>query len=92
MAYIGTRMLLRDVLAKVNAMDPDKIREAAMAVDKPLGSEINGWGLKFDQNGQNTRAFANVIQWQEKQMRSVAPEQLSTSTLGNLPLPAWNVR
>ena len=47
----------------------DGIREAALAVDVPVGDSINGGGVKFAgqgalDDGQNTRAAAVVGQWQ----------------------------
>jgi branched-chain amino acid transport system substrate-binding protein len=46
----------------------DSIRVAALAVDVPVGDEINGGGVKFEgagalDEGQNTRAAAVVGRW-----------------------------
>ena len=48
--------------------------KAAMAVDIPLGKTANGWGVKFDDKGQNTRASAFVTQWRDGKLLTVFPK------------------
>jgi branched-chain amino acid transport system substrate-binding protein len=68
--FVGGWSLFHDVIAKVSgAATPDSIREAALAVDVPVGDSINGGGVKFGadgslEEGQNTRAAADISQWQ----------------------------
>jgi branched-chain amino acid transport system substrate-binding protein len=84
--------LFEDVIAKARSVDPDDLRAAAAAADVPLGSYINGWGMRFDAQGQNTRAFGAVIQWQNQAMRVVYPPQYKLADPIMVPLPAWNRR
>ena len=45
--------LLKLVLDKAQSDDPEKFRAAVMSLDLPVGSMINGWGVKFSEHGQN---------------------------------------
>ena len=45
--FVGTYLLLDNVLRKAGALDPDKVRAAAVAVDVPNGGTGLGWGVKF---------------------------------------------
>lgn len=68
--FVGGWTLFHYVLPSVRgAISPESIREAAFAVDVPVGDSINGGGVKFAapgalDEGQNTRAAAVVGQWQ----------------------------
>jgi len=80
--------LIRDVISRAGSLDAAGLREAAQKADMPLGSYINGWGLKLDEKGQNTRAFGSVVQWQDKQMIPVYPEANKMADPIMVPLPA----
>jgi branched-chain amino acid transport system substrate-binding protein len=88
LAYVGMMDLLKDVLPQAGSTDPDKIRAAALAADQPLGSSINGWGLKFDANGQNTRASVVIVQWQSGALKIVYPANVAEATLQSV-TPNW---
>src|SRR5712691_12840045 len=45
--------LLKMVLDRAKSDDPEKFRTAVMSLDMPVGSMINGWGVKFSETGQN---------------------------------------
>jgi branched-chain amino acid transport system substrate-binding protein len=68
--FVGGWTLFDDVIAKLSgAVNADSIRTAALAVDVPVGDSINGGGVKFGadgslEEGQNTRAAADISQWQ----------------------------
>ena len=97
LAFAGTMVLFEEVLPKAGALDAEKIRAAALALDLPMGSMANGCGVKFiphDQvdGGKNERAFAIVGQWQDGIMRVVGPENLATNKPILVPLPKWSDR
>lgn len=93
MAFLGTWFLLTDVLPRTDgSTDPDRVREAAVRADIPLGKGINGFGLRFDATGQNERAFSVVQQWQEGRLQAVYPVELATHKAILIPLPAWSDR
>ena len=68
--FVGGWTLFHYVLPAAGvAPSTDSIRQAAMAVDVPVGDSINGGGVKFagagaPDQGQNLRAAAVVGQWQ----------------------------
>jgi branched-chain amino acid transport system substrate-binding protein len=80
MAFVATYSLLNDVLPKAEEInEPESVREAALAADLPLGTYPNGWGLKFNEVGQNVRAIASVDQWQGGSLVTVAPVNLASA-------------
>lgn len=93
--------LFNDVLPKSKSMEPDDIRAAAMALNLPEGSLINGSGVKFTDGdwapdpkdiGQNLRGAIGVWQWQGQAARQVYPSSLAVSEPRMLPMPLWNQR
>ena len=96
LGYVGAMVLFREVLPKAGAMDPDKIREAALKVDIPDGETVMGWGVKFappghKSAGQNLRSYPVLMQWQEQTLHVVYPEKWATRK-AVLPLPTWEER
>jgi len=86
--------LFNDVLPKEKSMDPEDVRAAALSMDLPDGSLINGSGLKFSNfdlpndakdAGQNIRSSIGIWQWQN-------PKNLATNDITMVPLPAWAKR
>lgn len=71
--FMGANVVF-DILEKTGgSFDPAKIREAAMAMDIPKGETATGWGVKFDENGQNIKAMPLVTQWREGKLVTVWP-------------------
>lgn len=91
--FMAMHLLLDQVIPAAGELDADKMREAFLALDIPMGGTVLGWGVKFDPNtGQNTRAFASVMQWQDNQVVTVYPEELSKAEPIMIPLPTWSER
>lgn len=88
-AFVGMYLLLTEVLPQTGGMDPDEIMEVAKGLDVPEGQLINGWGVRFGEDGQNERAFPSVMQWQGGRLYTVSPEDISGSELDNIPLQQW---
>jgi branched-chain amino acid transport system substrate-binding protein len=86
--------LLKIVLDKAQSDDLEKFRAAVMALDLPVGSMINGWGVKFADTGQNAndRVQHYMLQWQGGQLVTVWPEEFSTVRAKWIPLGAWDQR
>ncbi|GAC1659740.1 MAG: hypothetical protein NVS4B13_05520 [Candidatus Elarobacter sp.] len=90
MGFVGAYSLFHDVLPKAkNPENPDDIRNAAMAANVPEGTYPNGWGLKFDETGQNTRMFAAMLQWQNEAPVVVGPAHIAVGQPAMIPLPHW---
>ncbi len=90
--FVGAWSLLHDVLPRVHSFTPDAIRSAALAVDLPDGSEVNGAGLKFapaaaSDAGQNERAANVVWQWQPGGQVVVYPRPYQTTESLMLTVP-----
>jgi len=67
--FVGGWTLFHDVVPRLpETVTAESLRSAALAVDVPVGSEINGGGVKFAAGGvnagQNLRAASVVGQWQ----------------------------
>jgi branched-chain amino acid transport system substrate-binding protein len=86
--------LLKLVLDQAKTDELEKFRSAVMSMDLPVGSMLNGWGVKFAENGQNAneRVQHYMLQWQNGQMVTVWPEEFSTLRAKWMPLPAWDQR
>jgi branched-chain amino acid transport system substrate-binding protein len=72
-SYVGTLMLF-DAIKAAGSLEPDKVRAAAAKMDKPVGSYPNGFGVKFDDKFQNTRAIPTTVQWQGGKPVTVFPK------------------
>lgn len=93
MGFNAMWTVLKDILPAAGSMDTQAIREAALALDKPVGSTIVGWGVKFDPETQNnTRAFPTFDQWQGKGIKTVGPEPFGITQVKAIPLPEWGKR
>lgn len=92
LGFVVGMSLLQDIVGKAKSSEAADLRDAAMKADVPMGSYINGWGMKFDANGQNQRAFGSVVQWQGKRMVSVYPAANKVADPILVPLPAWDAR
>jgi branched-chain amino acid transport system substrate-binding protein len=62
-AFVGFKMMAEAVNAAGSA-EPEAVRAALAGIDKPDSSYETGFGVKYNENAQNTRAFPTVIQWQ----------------------------
>lgn len=92
LGFVVGLSLLRDIVANASDVTAPALREAAVKADVPVGSYINGWGMKFDEKGQNQRAFGSVVQWQDQRMIPVYPQASKLKEPIMVPLPAWNAR
>ena len=86
--------LLKVVLDHSKSDDLDKFRSAVLAIDMPVGSMLNGWGVKFAENGQNAneRVQHYMLQWQDGKMNTVWPEEFTTLRAKWMPLGPWDQR
>jgi len=91
--FVGGWVLLHEVLPRARTLEPEDVARAALAVDLPPGSLINGSGVWFappgaPDAGQNRRAVAVVGQWQAARlMRVVYPPSFAQATPEFIPLP-----
>jgi branched-chain amino acid transport system substrate-binding protein len=85
-AYFGFKLLV-EAIETAGSTDMEAVRKAAAAMDKPFGTYPGGYGVKFDENFQNTRALPVVVQWQSGVPVTVYPEAAREEgvSLKNLP-------
>jgi len=90
----GGLWVLKVVLDQARTDELDKFRATVMAMDLPVGSLINGWGVKFAENGQNAneRVQHYMLQWQGGPLVTVWPEEFSTLRAKWIPLGSWDQR
>jgi branched-chain amino acid transport system substrate-binding protein len=90
----GGLWVLKLALDAAKTDDPDKFRAAVMALDLPIGSAVNGWGVKFDEMGQNSNARVQhyMLQWQNGSLVTVWPEEFTTNRAKWIPLGPWDQR
>jgi branched-chain amino acid transport system substrate-binding protein len=72
-------IIFLDVIQRAGSLDKDKIRAAVLSTDVPVGTTPSGWGAKFDQNGQNTRGLASVMQWLDGKLTTVYPKEAAVA-------------
>jgi branched-chain amino acid transport system substrate-binding protein len=63
--YTGMTAALKILGGAGGATDVAALGKAAAAVDVPVGQMPNGWGLKLDENRQNTLIRLLAVQWRE---------------------------
>ncbi len=78
--YMGAKLFL-DIIQRAGSLDKDRLRAAVLATDVPLGATANGWGAKFDEKGQNTRARPFLLQWQGGTQLTVSPDAAAVGQL-----------
>ena len=90
----GGLWLLKLALDAAKTDELDKFRAAVLKMDLPVGSLMNGWGAKFEDSGQNSneRVQHYMLQWQNGELVSVWPEQLTSKRAKWIPLGPWNQR
>ena len=90
----GGLWLLKLVLDKARSDDPEKFRAAVLSLDLPVGTMINGWGVKFSETGQNSneRVQHYMLQWQNGKLVTVWPEEFTTNRAKWIPLGPWDAR
>ena len=93
LGFNGMWTLLKEVVPRAGSMDPDHIRQAALALDLPAGSGVLGWGTKFDPTTHdNVRAVPFVSQWQRGKLRVTGPANFAQVKPVTGPLPPWGQR
>jgi branched-chain amino acid transport system substrate-binding protein len=90
----GGLWVLKLALDAAKTDDLDKFRAAVMSLDVPVGSAVNGWGVKFDESGQNSNARVQhyMLQWQNGSLVTVWPEEFTTNRAKWIPLGPWDQR
>lgn len=78
--YFGARVYF-DAVQRAGGTDKDRIRTAVLATDVQEGTTPTGWGVRFDERGQNTRVRPFLLQWQGGKQATVFPAEAAVATL-----------
>jgi branched-chain amino acid transport system substrate-binding protein len=73
-AFVGAKIMFK-AIAAAGSTDVDAVRAAAAKMDEPLMTYETGFGVKFDDKMQNTRALPVAAQWQNGKMVTVFPAE-----------------
>lgn len=92
--------VLFDVLEKASSFDVVGIERAALALEKPLGTYVTGWGAKFHpETHQNLAAPPGGFQWQRSKEGKIEAftvypieGRLPGIELKYIPAPTWEER
>jgi branched-chain amino acid transport system substrate-binding protein len=79
LANFAGALMFFEAIQSAGSMDPEKIRAAVLALEKPLGSSATGWGAKFDENGQNTLGVPSLMQWLDGKLTTVFPPEAAVA-------------
>lgn len=78
--HYGGLLMLAKFIEKAGSEDSEAIAKAARELEIPEGSDVNGWGWKVDERGQNITAYFSIMQWGEDGvLRCVFPEKMATT-------------
>ncbi len=78
--YMGALVFL-DAMAAAPDLKAATIRTAVMKVDVPEGGTATGWGAKFAESGQNSRAVPFLMQWQGGELVTVFPADAAVAKM-----------
>ena len=78
--YFGGRVFL-EAVQRAGSMDKDRIRTAVLATDIAEGTTPTGWGARFDERGQNTRAKPFLLQWQGGRQVTIFPAEAAVAAV-----------
>lgn len=76
--YVGATAIF-EAIGAAEDFEPDTLRDAVAAIDIPNGGTTAGYGMKFDETGQNTEAYMLGMQWQDGRLVTVYPENAAVA-------------
>ncbi len=84
--YVGLKILF-EAIAAAGSVDYEKVIAAAAKLDRPVGTYETGYGVKFDDKMQNTRALPIIAQWQGGAVKAVFPANAAAEGVKIVNLP-----
>ena len=96
LGFEGGYILLTEVLPVAGSLDPEKVREAALKVNRSWKDSPVGVGARYappghPTAGQNLEATLFVSQWQDEKLVGLSPDHIATGKL-QIPMPTWDQR
>ncbi len=96
LGFEAGHILLTEVLPLAGSLEPEKVREAALKVNRSWKDSVLGMGGRYappghPMAGQNLEATQFVYQWQNEKLVGLYPEYIATGKL-QMPMPTWDQR
>ncbi len=96
LGFEAGHILLTEVLPMAGSLDPEKVREAALKVNRSWKDSVLGMDARYappghPMAGQNLGATQFVYQWQNEKLVVLSPEAIATGKL-QVPMPSWDQR
>lgn len=76
--FMGANVVFNILEQTCEDISPEAFNEAAAAYTAEQGTTATGWGVDFDETGQNTLAAPYVMQWRDGTLETVWPERVAT--------------
>lgn len=70
-----------EAMHRAGGAEKDRLRAAMLATDVAERGTSAGWGARFDEKGQNTRAQPVLAQWQQGRLVAVFPQPAAVAPL-----------
>ena len=71
--------LFMGAVQRAGSLEPERVRAAVLATDVAAGGTSAGWGVGFDERGQNRLARPRLLQWQDAALVTVGPEDAAVA-------------
>lgn len=96
LAFEPAYILFSEVLPMAGSLDPEKVREAALKLNRSWKDSVTGIGCRYappgdPMAGQNVEATQIVNQWQNEKLVALYPDRLAVGKL-QIPMPTWDQR
>lgn len=85
--YVGMMGVAEILRESGGEVDRESVGAAAAKVNVAEGQTANGWGLQFDETGQNTKGRNYITQWMGGKMLTVWPEEVAVQEPQLAPAP-----
>jgi branched-chain amino acid transport system substrate-binding protein len=77
--FFGANIVFDLLEEAEGSLESDRVGEAVNAYTVKQGTTATGWGVEFDENGQNTRAQPFVMQWRDGELVTVYPKEAAVT-------------
>lgn len=79
LANLCGAQVFMDAVQRAGSLEPERVRAAVLATDVATGGTSAGWGVGFDERGQNRLARSRLLQWQDGALVTIGPEDAAVA-------------
>jgi len=96
LGFESGHILFSEVLPLAGSLDPEKVREAALKINRSWKDTVIGMGGRYappgdPMAGQNLEATQFVYQWQNEKLVGLYPDHIAEGKM-QIPMPTWDER